>query len=208
MSTATLPSSPLSTSTRRRAAGAALAWMTVAIGCAVTGALTHLPRPAVPLFIWGPVIAGVVVYRSSPSLRALLGAVGLRAILLFHVVRAFIGGAFLVLDARGVLPSAFAQPAGWGDIAVGLLAIPAALLVASGAATIAGPRRAALLLWNTFGLADILLAFVAAQRLIFLVGDPRMLGALGRWPFSLVPLVVVPTVIASHLLLFARLRRA
>jgi hypothetical protein len=204
MTTTTLPSA--FPSARRRVAGAALVWLAFAAGCALTGALARLPRPATPLFIWGPVIAAAVAYRSSPALRGVLAGISLRAIVLFHVVRALIGAAFLVQDARGVLPSAFAQPAGWGDIAVGLLAILAALVVPAAGRALTGTRRAALLAWNTFGLIDILMAFVAAQRLIFFVGDPRMLAALGNWPFSLIPLVVVPAVIATHLLLFARLR--
>lgn len=55
-------------------------------------------------------------------------------------------------------------------------------------------------------LADILLAFVSAQRLILFVGDRQFLAAFDMFPFPLVPLFVVPLILATHALVFARLR--
>jgi hypothetical protein len=154
------------------------------------------------------VILAVIVYRRRADVRDALLSVGLRPVILFHAVRAIIGTSFLIDGARGILPSAFAVPVGWGDVVIGLLALPATLLAWKPGVAPTAPRRFALLAWNTLGLADILVAFGSAQRLIFFVEDPRMLTALGGWPFALVPLLVVPAVLATHLLVFAQLRRS
>jgi hypothetical protein len=101
-------------------------WTAVALIFAATDTLGRLPRLAVPLLIWSPVVAAVVAWRSSPGLRAATALVGLRIPVLYHALRIRFGAAFVVLGARGALPEAFAWLAGPGDIVAGTLALPAA----------------------------------------------------------------------------------
>jgi hypothetical protein len=136
------------------------AWLAAAITVASTGALAQMPRPAIPLMIWSPVILALAFYRRSRNLRAYLATIDMRVPIFLHVIRTFFGVAFLVLLSRGTLPAAFARPAGWGDIVVGLLAIPAG--IAAGGTW--NHRRRFVLAWNVLGFADILMAFVSAQR--------------------------------------------
>lgn len=179
-------------------------WITAAVAFAAAGGPAHLPRPAVPLLIWGPVFACALLYRRGGALRDFVDRTDVRVFVLFHVVRVAFGAAFLVEAAAGRIPDAFARVAGPGDIAAGLLALPAAWLA---------PRadrasRALLLGWNALALADILLVFATAQRLMFVVGDVTLLRAFGRFPYGVLPVLVVPWVVLTHLAIFARTRRA
>ncbi len=61
------------------------------------------------------------------------------------------------------------------------------------------------MLWNALGLADILGVVFSATRLS--LANPESMRALLRFPMSLVPTFLVPLIIASHLLIFSRLRK-
>src|SRR5437763_179955 len=104
-----------------------------------------------------------------------------------------------ITDIEGQLPGAFAIPAGWGDIVIATSAL--VLLVAWSQV---GRQRSALLLWNALGLLDIL--FVVADAAKQALADPASIAALLRLPLSLLVTFLVPLIIGSHLLVFARLR--
>src|SRR5262249_4769371 len=82
-----------------------------------------------------------------------------------------LGGTFVVLWTYGAIPGEFALPAGIGDVLVGLLALPAALYLASGA-----PHgRAVAVAWDFLGIADL--------------GPAITLGSLtSPWPLHLLSL--------------------
>jgi hypothetical protein len=120
-------------------------------------------------------------------------------------VRIAFGYAFLRLAAAGRLPQAFADVAGPGDLVAGGLAIAAALA----AGDLGVSRRRALVSgWNLFGLLDMLAVVMTAQRLMIIVGDPRMRGLVEIFPLGVLPICVVPLVILSHFAMFVRLRVA
>jgi hypothetical protein len=66
--------------------------------------------------------------------------------------------------------------------------------------------KSLLLIWNTLGLIDII--FVVFSALRFGLKDWQSMHALRELPLSLLPTFLVPLVIASHVLIFARLARA
>lgn len=203
MSSTTVLSSPSSPASDHRRVWSALAlWGAAGLTLAASGVVGVLPRPAIPLLIWSPVIAAVVAYRRSAALRAFVAAVDLRAVVLYHVVRVLFGTLFLVEMRAGNLPASFAMLAGPGDIVAGTLAVPAALLATRTDRT----SRALLLAWNALGLLDILAVFLTAQRLIFVVGDPKLFETFQRMPYAALPLLVVPLVLVTHLVVFLRLR--
>jgi len=127
--------------------------------------------------------------------------IDLRWLVVLHLTRLFAGAYFLVLCQRRQLPCAFATPAGWGDIVIGVLAV----------AWVSSMRptqfaKAFLLAWNTLGLIDIV--FVVASALRFGLKDWQSMHALRELPLSLLPTFLVPLIIASHVLIFVRLTRA
>lgn len=124
----------------------------------------------------------------------------LRALVLLHVTR-FVGFYFLILYRRGGLPYAFAVPGGWGDIIVAALALVVCFLPMKDSA-----RRRAITIWNVIGFIDILMVVTTAARLG--LQNNLQMRALTYLPLSLLPTFLVPAIIATHVIIFLRLRRA
>jgi hypothetical protein len=178
-------------------------WFCLALSLAAIGLLERLPVLAIPALIWTPVLLIALFSWHFPALRRALDAVPLPALVGFHFIRAVIGTAFLIYAAYGLLTPRFALPAGYGDIAVGLLAIPIAFRYARRGD--AGSRRL-VFVWNLFGLLDILLTIVGAQRILLFGEGPPALRAFFVFPNQLIPLFVVPLVLLTHGLIALRTR--
>lgn len=171
-------------------------WLLVALVIGATGALTSspVPAPAVAVML---AAAFLLAVRLSPTLRASVYGLGLPVLVGFHVVRIVAGANFLRLAGQGVLPNEFALFAGWGDIAVGigaLLVLWKCLPVRTAA------QRTGLLVWNVLGLIDILGVLGNGGRLF--LRDATLAAPFAELPLTLLPMFIVPLVIASHLLLF------
>lgn len=178
-------------------------WALLAALLSLAGVFTFERRLLIPLSLVTAVSTLVVCHRRLPRFRAWVHALDLRVVLAFHVLRAPIGAGFLLLEAQGKLSAAFARVAGFGDIAVGVAAL--ALLATFGKGDRQKPSLS-LLLWNAFGLLDILVVVLQAQRLLLFV-DPHGIMALAAFPGSMLPTFVVPLVITTHLLVFRRALR-
>jgi hypothetical protein len=162
--------------------------------------LQPLPAPAVQGILFSLTALLLGAYFGSKIIRGYVDGLDLRALVLLHVTR-FVGFYFLHLYNRGELPYAFAVPGGYGDIAVALLAVAVVFLPMSDAL-----RLRAIGIWNVVGLVDILLVVLAGARLG--LADPFSLRALTHLPLSLLPTFLVPLIIASHIVIFARLKPA
>ena len=171
-----------------------LVWLIVALLLALTGTLHNLPvrMPVVGVALTAAVL---VVVALVPRVRARALAGGPRPLVAFHLTR-FVGLYFLWLYSLGVLARNFAVPAGWGDVIIAAWAI--ALLVIRDWHS--REMRLAVLLWNAFGLFDILLVVALAAQQASI--DPGFQNAFASLPLSLLPTFIVPLVIASHVLLF------
>ena len=179
---------------------AASVWLLLALVLGASGLLRGA-RPPLPQILIVVLTAAVLVFYWTPTaFRRWALAVDLRGLVLIHVTR-LVGIYFLVLHGQGELPYAFAVPGGWGDITVAVTAIGVCLLARP--ATPVG--RGVILAWNVLGLADIVLVVVTASRLG--LGDPDSMRALLRLPLSLLPTFLVPIIIATHVIIFARLLR-
>ncbi|MBV9339545.1 MAG: hypothetical protein JO159_01480 [Acidobacteria bacterium] len=93
-------------------------------------------------------------------------------------------------------PFRFAVWGGIGDIVVATLAILLLLGV---------NWRPTLLAWNLLGLVDIMAVAITAARSEMAV--PGSMHQLDQLPLVLLPTLIVPVVIATHLLMLARLWR-
>jgi hypothetical protein len=173
-------------------------WFLVALVLGASGALVNFvpPRPQMLLVLLTAalIVAGLMV----PSFRAWLASVDLRSVIAIHMTR-FIGIYFLVLYSRGLLPFDFAVLGGWGDIVIAATALLWLVFVRE-----PEEHRPLLLLWNLCGLIDILFVVATAARMGRT--DPASMGPLRTLPLSLLPTFLVPLIIASHVLIFWRLR--
>jgi hypothetical protein len=181
--------------------GIGAVWLGAAIVAGVTGVVAKLRPPVPQLILFALTALLIVAGVKLPRFRAWLLSLDLRAVVALHLTRLVAGIAFLVLNARGELATAFAVPAGWGDILTAVLAIPVLFVPP------AKPHARRLYLgWNVIGFVDILMVVVNAA--VQGVRDPASMAPLLRLPLSVLPTFLVPLIIASHVLLFARLRRA
>ena len=178
-----------------------VAWLGATVAVSASGVLHDPPRLVLPVLIWASFVAFLVGFALSPGLRERIRRIDLRRLIMFHFVLVPIGIAFIVMEAAGRLPSEFAVKAGIGDIVVGAAAIIAIMSVP----LLSTIRSRTVLVWNTLGLADILMVFATAQSLIWSGKDPDLIGELTRFPLLIVPMFVVPMVLITHFAIFARL---
>ena len=178
-------------------------WLVAAIAISASGVLYDSPRPVLAALIWSPVVVFLVSFIRFHSLRQAVLGLDIRWPILFHIVRVPIGVAFLVMAVTENLPSEFAAKAGPGDIVVGATSVIAITCVP----WLSAIKFRTVLAWNALGLADILMVFVVAQRLMFFGDDPNALVELTRFPLLVVPMFVVPMVLITHFVVFAQLWR-
>ena len=141
------------------------------------------------------------------SWRERLDAIPISTLIGVNAIRVF-GGMFVAMYVVGRLPAPFAPVAGWGDVLVGITAIPVAWLAQHGK----GIRiRALVMFWNTFGLLDLAAAvglgvFSSPGPLRLIYTAPGS-GIMTTLPWLLIPAFLVPLLAATHLAVFHRLRR-
>lgn len=183
-------------------AGAALAaalWFGLAVVAGATGLFLRLPFPGPQLIIAALVAGTLAAGVGSPRLRAWIDGLPLRVLVGINASR-LVGIAFLALAAQGRLDAVFAARAGWGDIAVAVVAIG---LVATGGALTAG-RRVLLHVWNAFGFLDLIVA-VGTATAVTLNGATPGVERILTLPLSIVPTFFVPLFLATHVFIFRRL---
>lgn len=121
-----------------------------------------------------------------------------------HAVRV-LGISFVLLYAAGRLPAPFAPTAGWGDIAIGLSALPVAWLISR-----PGGRPLALL-WNALGCLDLITAVslgaMSSPGPARLFLEPPGSMIMTTLPWILIPAFLVPGLFALHVAIFGRLWR-
>lgn len=173
------------------------AWLVAAAAIGSTGIFRSLPPPAVQVTIVVLTALLLIFYAKWRSFREFVRELPLKVLILLHVSR-LVGLYFLILYRQDKLPGEWAIPAGFGDIAVAATAIGILCLPLESAFG----RRAALI-WNTFGLIDII--FVVVSAAVLGIRAPTSMSRLTIPPLVLLPTFLVPLIIASHLILFDRL---
>ncbi|MEO6568350.1 MAG: hypothetical protein ABIO94_06265 [Opitutaceae bacterium] len=173
-------------------------WFFAALAVGHFFLLQSLPGPAIQGIIFGLTGLLLFAYFRIEAVRRAINELPIRTLVLLHVTR-FVGFYFLHLYARGELPYEFAVPGGYGDIIVATLALAVVFFPMS-----EGRRTRAISIWNVVGLVDILLVVFSAVRLGR--ADPSAMRALTYLPLSLLPTFLVPLIIASHVVIFRRLK--
>jgi hypothetical protein len=173
-------------------------WFVAAVVVGATGVVTRLAPPLPQATLLLLTAAALTASWAVPSIKSWVSQLPFETLVAVHLTR-FIGIYFLILEVQGRLPRSFAVPCGWGDI---VAAAGAAGLLVFGQPL--STRRRLLYAWNLFGLLDILFTVFMASRLAR--HDPASMAELLRLPLSLLPTFLVPLIIASHALVFAKLR--
>jgi hypothetical protein len=106
-----------------------------------------------PFAVFVPVIIGAPLLLLSKRVGQLLDATPTTWLVAIQLYRVF-GSQWLAYWLLGLLPGPWALPAGTGDVLTGLFAVPAAIALATGTAE----GRKAAILWNIFGIADLVVA--------------------------------------------------
>jgi hypothetical protein len=147
-----------------------------------------------------PVVAFWIWFRTSAGFREFALSLDPRVLTIVQSWR-IAGFAFVVLYVYGILPGVFANPAGWGDIFIGLTAPWVAVKLADPG------HRKGFIAWNVLGMLDLVVAVAtgATSRLI----DPHALAAdaMTVLPLSIVPTFLVPLFAILHIIAIAQARR-
>lgn len=183
-------------------------WLSAIWSAAINGAFLpgHSP-PRLPFAIFLPVILGVPLLLASKRVGQLLDAMPASWLIGLQVYRVF-GGLFLVGWALGAVPGIFGLPAGIGDVATGLLALPVAYRLAAGG----GDAHRVAVAWNIFGLLDFTIAVgiglaIAPGPFQLIAPNIRDGATGGTYPTVLIPAFAVPSSILLHALSLRQLRR-
>jgi hypothetical protein len=208
---ATIVGMPLSPAQRLTTAAMAGLWIGLAIALATIGiyAATAAPVPVVGVMAGLPLIGLGLAALLSARLRDVLLALPVTLLVGLHILRIATGGFILLLALQGRLSGPFPESAGWGDVTVGLIAIPLTVAIARELPF----YRVALLAWNVLGTLDLVTAVWLG--ISSAPGSPlqrfgETIGSTAMWtlPWSNIPTLLVPFYLITHGIIFARLARA
>jgi len=101
----------------------------------------------------------------------------------------------------GILPGAFALPAGWGDVAIGLTAPLVSMKL------VTRSRRGAFILWQIFGMLDLVTAVGMGTLSRFVSSNQVTTAPMTVMPLSLIPTFAVPLFFILHIICIAQARR-
>jgi hypothetical protein len=191
---------------RLKAAGALVLWFGLVLVLGATGLIgpERLGAPGLGAAVVLPAAMLTALFAFVPSIRGAMLAIPLPALVAVNAIR-LAGVLFVALYAQGRLPAPFAPSAGWGDIAVGAVALPVAALIARFGSRV----RLLALLWNLVGFADLvdaitLGAMSAPGPLQVFVGPPTS-ALMTTAPWLIIPGFLVPSLLFIHIVIFARL---
>jgi hypothetical protein len=194
--------------TLRAATVLLILWFAAAQALSMAGAFQGaMDRPPTIEFgIFVPIVIGLVwLWRSTTAMR-LLDAVPQSWLVGVQFYRV-LGLIFLLMNAAGRLPSTFALPAGWGDVAVGLLAPIVAVAYARG---VAG-RELLIRGWNALGLLDLAVAittgFLTSPSAFQMLSFDAPNELISAYPLVMVPVFAVPLAVLLHVASLLKLHR-
>jgi hypothetical protein len=188
----------------------AVAWFTGVAFLAATGVFSAagVGTPAIALAVLAPVALVLLTAARSATVRGLALGTPLPALVAMHTGR-ILGVFFLMLYAEGRLPPTFATVAGWGDIGVAVSALPLAWAIHR---RVRGWRTFTTV-WNIVGFVDLLTAVTlgvgsAPDSPVRFIFESPNAGAVTSLPWLIIPGVLVPLYLLTHVAIFAQLAGA
>ena len=150
-----------------------------------------------------PIALFVLWFTASRKFREFALSINPTALTIAQTWR-IVGFTFVTLQTFHILPAVFAQPAGWGDFAVGVTAPFVALYLARPA------HKNAFIAWNIFGVVDLVNALALGVLSSTAVGFLRpsvSTDAMTVLPLSMIPTFAVPLLLIVHFILIAQAMR-
>ena len=194
---------------RLAVAGVLGAWFALVLAIGAAGALDPVRGLGVPglgLTVALPVVALAGAFFAFRPIRDAMLAIPLPALVAVNAIR-ILGVIFVMLHAAGKLPAPFAPSAGWGDIFVGVTALPVAWAMLRFGAR----ARPLALLWNTIGIADLVnavaLGALSAPGPLQVFAGPPSSAPMTTLPWLLIPGFLVPALMFIHVVVFYRLAK-
>ena len=190
------------TNFRRLVAWLIAAWFLFAITASSFHLYQTAPgQPPIPLLlgVLVPISVFAIWHLRSKSFREFVLSLDPRTLSTIHSFR-WAGFVFLVLYAYRILPGLFALPAGLGDMAIGLTALPV------GARLAAQRQRSGFIRWNLFGMADLILALSLGAAVGILAPHGVSTQPMTMLPMSLIPTFGVPLFLILHIISISQAR--
>jgi hypothetical protein len=198
------------TFTQRIAIATALAlWFAAVLFIGSTGILgpARLGTPILGVAVLLPVLALSLLTLRTDRGRSSILQTPLPVLIAIHALRS-LGFTFVLLYLAGRLPAPFAPAAGWGDIFIGVTALPLAWFISRNNGN--GLAHNLLWLWNILGLLDLVdaIALGAASspgpiQLFHVTPNSSLMTTL---PWIIIPCFLVPALAFFHIAIFYRLR--
>ena len=158
------------------------------------------PPIALGISVAVPLLAFWVWFKASAGFREWALSLDPQALTIVQSWR-IAGFAFVALYVYGILPGIFANPAGWGDIFIGLTAPWVALKLTD-------PRhRSAFIAWNVLGMLDLVTAVALGTTSRLINAGELAADAMTVLPLSIVPTFLVPLFFIMHIIVIAQARR-
>ena len=174
------------------------AWFFIAFFLGLSGKVSEIPFPIPQVILFGLVIAQLVLFNVFKGLKNWIAELNIKYLIAVHLTR-FVGVYFLFLYSQGKLPYDFAVKGGIGDIFIATAAVLILVFISNTNEL----REKIYLIWNTFGLVDII--FVVFTAVQIGIHNPGAIENLLRLPLSLLPTFLVPIIIFTHIVIYVRL---
>ena len=183
------------------------AWAVTLAASSFFRADNPLGLPGLGLSVAVPVIAMIFAVNRFSQLKESLRHTPLASLVALNMLRVA-GVLFILLKAQGRVAPTFSSSAGFGDITVGLLAIPLSWMLA----TRKPGTNGLLWIWNCLGLLDLITAIglgvISSPGPLRLLVEAHSSSIMTTLPWFLIPGFLVPLFASSHLAIFWRLTRA
>jgi hypothetical protein len=201
---------PVDAAARRRLAAAAVLWFACISSLGALGifSATSIGTPAIGAAVIAPIALLLFAAARSSSVRSVALHTPLVTMVALHAGR-ILGVFFLLLLSAGRLPPTFALAAGWGDIGIAVAALPLAWAIQH---QVSGWRTMTFA-WNVLGFADLVTAVTlgvgsAPNSPVRFIFETSNSGAIAFLPWVIIPGVLVPLYLLTHIAIFAQLVKA
>jgi len=185
------------------AIGIIAAWFVFALSASAAHIFNQnaaAPPIALGLAVLIPIVVFWIWFKASAGFREFALSLDPRVLTIVQSWR-IAGFAFVVLYVYGILPGIFANPAGWGDIAIGLTAPWVAMKLAEPG------HRKGFIVWNALGILDLIVAVTTGTTSRLMHPHGLAADAMTVLPLSIVPTFLVPLFAILHIIAIAQARR-